>query len=636
MVVGLLAWCGLRFGQRTVTLVLVGLAAIAITSKAINLEPFIGKDETPEERLLTIQVYLAVIGGSGLLLAAAYSEAKSTEAQIRAVGDNLPEGAVYQVLRERDGYKSFLYLSAGIERMTGISPAEMMRDPQTYYSMVLEEDKPAYVEAELHAVRHMTPFLATYRIRRRDGEVRWLQSTSSPRPFREGRIIWDGILTDITQARQSEDDLRTARRVSARSLRMHRSPSRCLAINGWSTRAPRSSACSVSKRRAWTAGPLHLRLLRAQSREEIGRRSDRRRMGLPEPREYESVGQRRDGSRVSHSALGKRHRLAGRAGRGRLHHRPHRDAAIRRGARPTRTAASTGAETGSIGRLAGGVAHDFNNLLTVINGFSTLLTQKLDNQSRLWTYADQVRKSGERGASLTRQLLAFSRQEVIKPVNLNLTHHRRFRPHGAAPDGRGYRAGTRLDPDLGHVLADPAQIDQVILNLAANARDAMPHGGRLEISTRNADRDLEGIGGTVGRVTVTDTGVGMDEATNSTSSSRSSPPKVWQRHGIGARDGLRRHATERRLHRRPQRRRLGTSFELCFPRIEQPIALPASKEAVAVLQVLGRANSAGGGRRAGARFPALRTGRARLPCGGGARRTDALDIAAGSATRSIC
>jgi len=125
-----------------------------------------------------------------------------------------------------------------------------------------------------------------------------------------------------------------------------------------------------------------------------------------------------------------------------------------------------------------------------------------------------VRKSGERGASLTRQLLAFSRQEAIKPVHLNLNRIiADSAPMVRSLMGEDIALSARLDPGVGQVLADKAQIDQVILNLAANARDAMPHGGRLEIATRNADthRDEKAERWVV--VTVTDTGVGMDEAT---------------------------------------------------------------------------------------------------------------------------
>jgi PAS domain S-box-containing protein len=588
MVIGLLAWCGLRFGQRTVTLVLVGLAAAAVSSTAINIEPFIGKNETPQERLLTIQVYLAIIGSSGLLLAAAYAEAKQTEGQIRAVGDNLPEGAVYQVMRERDGFKRFLYLSAGIERITGLSPAEMMRDPLAYYSLVLEEDKPAYAEAELHAVRTMTPFRAIYRIRRRDGEVRWLQSTSSPRPFREGRIIWDGILTDITQAKQAEDDLRNS---EARFRTLIEDAPIAIAVS----RNQRMVYASPTLKRMFgfeAEGMEDISIFdffSPRCREEIRQRSDRRRMGLLEPREYESVGMRRDGLEfpilLSVSGINLpegRAVVAFITDLTEMRQSEEERAKLEQQLRQAQ-------KLESIGRLAGGVAHDFNNLLTVINGFSTLLTQKLDNQSRLWAYADQVRKSGERGASLTRQLLAFSRQEVIKPVNLNLNRTIADSvPMVRRLMGEDIALSTRLDPDLGNVLADPAQIDQVILNLAANARDAMPQGGRLEISTRNVDRDREGIAERWVVVTVTDTGVGMDDSIK-----QHIFEPFFTTKGVGKGTGLglatvygvmQQNGGSIDVHSAAG---VGTSFELSFPRTEQPVAVPVPKEAAAVRQVHG-------------------------------------------------
>jgi PAS domain S-box-containing protein len=525
-----------------------------------------------------------VVGGSGLLLAAAYDEAKSAEAQIRAVGDNLPEGAVYQILRERDGHKSFLYLSAGIERITGLSPAEMMLDPYNYYSRVFEEDRAAYVEAESMAVASMTPFRATYRIRRPDNEIRWVQSTSSPRPMREGRIVWDGILTDITQAKQSEDDLRNS---EARFRTLIED-------------APIAIAVSRNQRLVY-ASPTLIRMFGIETetldghnlsifdffapncRDEIAQRSGRRRMGLPEPREYESVGQRRDGSQfpilLSVSGI--------ELPEGRAIVAFITDLTRMRQSEEERTTLEQqlrqAQKLESIGRLAGGVAHDFNNLLTVINGFSTLLTQKLDNQSRLWSYADQVRKSGERGASLTRQLLAFSRQEVIKPAPLNLNRTIADSvPMVRRLMGEDIALSTRLDPELGYVLADSAQIDQVILNLAANARDAMPNGGRLEISTRNVDREQDGNTERWVAVTVTDNGIGMDEATK-----QHIFEPFFTTKGVGKGTGLGLATVYGVMQQNGgwidvhSAAGVGTTFELCFPRIEAPVALPTAKELVA-------------------------------------------------------
>jgi PAS domain S-box-containing protein len=174
----------------------------------------------------------------------------------------------------------------------------------------------------------------------------------------------------------------------------------------------------------------------------------------------------------------------------------------------------------SIGRLAGGVAHDFNNLLTVINGFSDFLLKRLKSSDPLRSYAEQIREAGERAASLTKQLLAFSRKQIIEPrvLDLNTTIEQSV-PMLQRLIGEDVVLGTRLDRSLGQVMADPDQVHQVIMNLAVNARDAMPDGGRLDIETTNIDLNGESAaaihdGASPGHyvlMTVTDTGHGMEE-----------------------------------------------------------------------------------------------------------------------------
>jgi PAS domain S-box-containing protein len=175
----------------------------------------------------------------------------------------------------------------------------------------------------------------------------------------------------------------------------------------------------------------------------------------------------------------------------------------------------------SIGRLAGGVAHDFNNLLTVINGYADFLLADLDPTDPLWSSADEIRKAGERAASLTKQLLAFSRKQIIEPKALDLnTTIRDSERMLQRLIGEDVMLTTTLDTSLGRVMADPEQVHQVIMNLVVNARDAMPDGGRLEISTanvdvteRDADIQQDAKPGPHVMVMVTDTGTGMDERT---------------------------------------------------------------------------------------------------------------------------
>jgi len=175
----------------------------------------------------------------------------------------------------------------------------------------------------------------------------------------------------------------------------------------------------------------------------------------------------------------------------------------------------------AVGRLAGGVAHDFNNILTVIMGYSELLLSQMEETDAMWNEIMEIQKSGARAVALVRQLLAFSRRQVLLPQALNLnTVAEDMAPMLQPLIGEDIELIMQLDPDLGQVRADPAQLEQVIMNLAVNARDAMPSGGKLVIQTREvAAADLEDsdqfdvVGERYVQLSVSDTGSGMDEQT---------------------------------------------------------------------------------------------------------------------------
>jgi PAS domain S-box-containing protein len=175
----------------------------------------------------------------------------------------------------------------------------------------------------------------------------------------------------------------------------------------------------------------------------------------------------------------------------------------------------------AIGRLSGGIAHDFNNLLGVIIGYIQVMKRSLLPGNSSYEYAEEIEKAGQRAVSLTRQLLAFSRQQVLEPVILNLntlvSEMEKMLPRLIGED---IQLNLILDPAIGQVKADSGQIEQVVMNLAVNARDAMPDGGKLTIQTANAELDTvferEHPGSVPGQyvmLAVTDTGTGMDPET---------------------------------------------------------------------------------------------------------------------------
>ncbi len=177
----------------------------------------------------------------------------------------------------------------------------------------------------------------------------------------------------------------------------------------------------------------------------------------------------------------------------------------------------------AIGQLAGGIAHDFNNLLTIINGYSSVLLEEISPEHPFWDPLDEIRKAGERSANLTRQLLAFSRHQMlameILDVNAIVSQMEKMLKRLI---GEHIEFAAILAPDLRPVKADAGQLEQILLNLAVNARDAMPTGGKLTIETQNVDlppKDVRALPniepGPYVMLSVTDTGCGMSPSVQS-------------------------------------------------------------------------------------------------------------------------
>jgi len=175
----------------------------------------------------------------------------------------------------------------------------------------------------------------------------------------------------------------------------------------------------------------------------------------------------------------------------------------------------------AVGKLAGGLAHDFNNLVSIVTGYSEMLLGTLEGESEEHELVVEIRKAGNRAARLVRQLLAFSRKQVLKPRILDLRQV--LREMDSMLDRlieEDVELETRFDPVLGHVLADPGQIEQVVVNLVLNARDALPDGGRITIEAGNRFLGLDYVSENPGvepgnyvEISVADDGCGMDEKT---------------------------------------------------------------------------------------------------------------------------
>ena len=177
----------------------------------------------------------------------------------------------------------------------------------------------------------------------------------------------------------------------------------------------------------------------------------------------------------------------------------------------------------AIGRLAGGVAHDFNNILTVINGYSELLLMGLKKDDPMYNNLKEIESAGHKAGSLTRQLLAFSRKQVLQPIVLDINNViNDLNKMLQRLISENIELKTILEPNIGRIKADPGQIEQVIFNLVINARDAMPLGGKLTIESKNIMykdpylwEDLMIEPGSYMMLAISDTGTGMDKETKS-------------------------------------------------------------------------------------------------------------------------
>jgi PAS domain S-box-containing protein len=422
---------------------------------------------------------------------------------------NLP-GVAYRRRHDADGTVEFA--SEGCRALFGYHPTEILGSWKVSYAALIHAEDRGAVQSEIAAaVAAERPFQLVYRIRTADGQQKWVweQGRGIAAP---GGMVLEGFITDITERKRAEEVIRTneAKYRSLienleQSVFLKDSDLHFLASN---QRFAQAVGLTEEEVVGKTDFDLYPRPLAEQHRAEDlavlrqGTRSEVEEQIVADgkPRTFRVVRTPiHDGLRGTHSVLG-----------------------IMWDVTEQRALAAQllqAQKMEAVGRLAGGVAHDFNNLLTIINGYSDMALAGFGETDPARSLIEEVRKAGERAVGLTRQMLAFSRQQVVVPrilqVNDVITDTQKMlrRLIGEDIDLR-----TDLDPALGCIKADRGQLEQVLMNLVVNARDAMPRGGTLRITTRNVDLDDAHVqahpGARPGRhvlLALTDTGCGMDE-----------------------------------------------------------------------------------------------------------------------------
>ena len=501
----------LRFGD-----LVLGVLALLFTARRVFTE-----DEINLMTLLANQG--AVIVHRGRLFEESEERRRAAELVARELRDRsaiLEQAQTmaqigYWVSEEFTG--GTVHWSTGTSRIFGLEPGAFDGRSESFFSMIHPEDVGAVRQARQAALAGSAPYLTDYRIVWGDGTVRWVHQRAQVQRDPQGVAVrMLGVVQDITDHKEVERILRdreTQTRETADQLRslIHSSP---VAINVldlearivmWNPAAERLFGWRESE----VLGGLTPHISDGHRATVVQVLDSVKRGNAVEP--YEAERLRKDGSRIDVAVYPAPLRDAQGAVTGLVGvmvdvtERNRLDEQLRQSQKME-----------GIGLLAGGIAHDFNNLLTVILGRTALTLAREGTDERSRQDVQMIQATAERAATLTRQLLAFSRKQVLQPavVDLNVVVAD-LEPMLHRLIGEDIAISTRLAAGLGQVKVDRGQIEQVIVNLAVNARDAIPEVGRLTVETAVATfdevyaRDHATVAGAYVMLAVSDTGMGM-------------------------------------------------------------------------------------------------------------------------------
>jgi PAS domain S-box-containing protein len=441
---------------------------------------------------------------------------RETEARFSAVAENLHAGLVVTDLDNRA-----VYVNGYLCERTGYAREELIgrRLPKLFFSpQDQERDRQRLLqraagEREVYEVEH----------RRRDGTKFLAEVSAGPMLDGAGRVIGTiGVVIDVSDRYRWEQEL--AEREHRYRLLFEVMPLPAWVYDVQTFRFLAVNPAAVAHYGYTVEQFLQMTILDIRPQEDVDRVKlqvlARRRGFETQSRGWGYRHRKADGTMIDVDIISHAFQFDGRSARVVVVNDVTEQQRLRRREREMEAQLLQAQKMEAVGRLAGGVAHDFNNLLSVVLNAASALAAELPKESDLREDVSDIRQAVERGAVLTRQLLAFGRKEVHAPTQVDLHEVvRNVERLLARALGGGARLQVRRSEGSAWAVADPHQLEQVLVNLVINARDAMPQGGTVTVTTGAADlapAEAEALGIAPGRyasLEVADTGVGMDEST---------------------------------------------------------------------------------------------------------------------------